>query len=192
MRCKNCKEVFTPVKFNQKYCLESDCVRVWVEAEKEKQWKKKKKQLKDELTTRSPKELLEICLRLSKFKKENKELLTYLLYEAADEEDFIRGIKQEIDEQFEEVNKKNFYLIKKGIRKILAHTKKHIRYSQNKATEVELLIYFCKKLKTFSPSIRKSTILLNMYQRQIQMIKNKIEKLHEDLQYDFGVELEEL
>lgn len=51
MRCKNCKEVFTPVKFNQKYCLESDCVRVWVEVEKEKQWKKKKKQLKDELQT---------------------------------------------------------------------------------------------------------------------------------------------
>jgi len=51
MRCKNCKEVFTPVKFNQRYCLESDCVRVWVETEKEKQWKKKKKQLKDELQT---------------------------------------------------------------------------------------------------------------------------------------------
>ena len=51
MRCKNCKELFTPVKFNQKYCLEPDCVRVWVETEKEKQWKQKKKQLKDELQT---------------------------------------------------------------------------------------------------------------------------------------------
>lgn len=51
MRCKNCKEVFIPVKFNQKFCFESECVRVWVELEKEKQWKKKKKQLKDELQT---------------------------------------------------------------------------------------------------------------------------------------------
>ena len=40
--------------------------------------------LKTELNNRSPKELLEICLRLSKFKKENKELLTYLLLEADD------------------------------------------------------------------------------------------------------------
>jgi hypothetical protein len=51
MRCKNCKSEFIPIRFNQKYCLESDCVRVWVEVEKEKQWKKKKKQLKDELQT---------------------------------------------------------------------------------------------------------------------------------------------
>lgn len=51
MRCKHCRSKFEPVRFNQKYCLESDCVRVWVEVEKEKQWKKKKKQLKDELQT---------------------------------------------------------------------------------------------------------------------------------------------
>lgn len=51
MKCKNCKAVFTPVRFNQKFCLESDCVRVWIESEKEKQWKKKKKVLKDELQT---------------------------------------------------------------------------------------------------------------------------------------------
>jgi len=47
MKCKQCKVEFTPVRFNQKYCLESDCVRVWVEVEKEKQWKKKKKMLKE-------------------------------------------------------------------------------------------------------------------------------------------------
>jgi hypothetical protein len=51
VKCKNCKEVFTPVRFNQKFCLESDCVRVWVESEKEKQWAKQKKALKSELET---------------------------------------------------------------------------------------------------------------------------------------------
>lgn len=51
MKCKNCKSVFTPVRFNQKFCLEPECVRVWIESEKEKQWKKKKKVLKDELQT---------------------------------------------------------------------------------------------------------------------------------------------
>ncbi len=150
------------------------------------------KQLKDELNERSPKELLEYCLRLSKFKKENKELLTYLLFEASDEESYIHTIKQEMDEQFENVNRKNFYFVKKGIRKILREVKKHIRYSQNKETEVDLLIYFCKSLKTFSPSIRRSTTMMNLYNRQIEMIRKKIEKLHEDLQYDYGQELENL
>ena len=51
MKCKNCKAVFTQVKFNQKFCLEPDCVRVWIELESKKQWKKKKKVLKDELQT---------------------------------------------------------------------------------------------------------------------------------------------
>jgi len=150
------------------------------------------KQIKDELNERSPKELLEYCLRLSKFKKENKELLTYLLFEASDEESFIQSIKNEMDEEFENINRKNFYYVKKGIRKILKNVKKHIRYSQNKETEVDLLIYFCKSLKTFSPSIRRSTTMMNLYRRQIEMIKKKIEKLHEDLQYDYGIELEQL
>ena len=150
------------------------------------------KQIKDELSERSPKELLEYCLRLSKFKKENKELLTYLLFEASDEESFIHSIKNEMDEQFENVNRKNFYYTKKGIRKILASIKKHNRYSQNKETEVDLLIYFCQSIKNFSPSIRRSSTMMNLYNRQIEMIKKKIEKLHEDLQYDYGQALEDL
>jgi hypothetical protein len=48
-RCKNCKEKFEPLRFNQKYCMNEECVRVWVETEKEKQWKAKKTRLKKEL-----------------------------------------------------------------------------------------------------------------------------------------------
>ncbi len=49
MRCKNCKEKFEPLRFNQKYCMNEECVRVWVETEKQKQWKAKKTRLKKEL-----------------------------------------------------------------------------------------------------------------------------------------------
>jgi hypothetical protein len=150
------------------------------------------KQIKDELNERSPKELLEYCLRLSKFKKENKELLTYLLFEASDEDSYIQTMKNEMDEQFETVDRRSFYYSKKGIRKILANVKKHIRYSKNKETEVDLLIHFCQSLKKFSPSIRRSSTMMNLYDRQIEMIKRKIEKLHEDLQYDYGQALEDL
>ena len=34
MRCKNCKEIFEPKHFNQKYCFNSECVSVWVEKSK--------------------------------------------------------------------------------------------------------------------------------------------------------------
>ena len=132
------------------------------------------KQLKDELNERSPKELIGLCLRLSKFKKENKELLTYLLFEASDELSYIQSVKEEIDEQFEQINRKKFYFIKKSVRKILSSTKKHIRYSQKKETEVELLIYVCRKLKNLRPSIHRNTVLQNLYNRQIGLIKKKI------------------
>jgi hypothetical protein len=50
-RCKNCKEKFEPIRFNQKYCLEPECVRVWVESEKAKVWKKTKAKMKNDLET---------------------------------------------------------------------------------------------------------------------------------------------
>jgi len=150
------------------------------------------KQLKDELKNRSSKELLELCLRLSKFKKENKELLSYLLFESTDEANYIEEIKAEVDEAFGEIKVTSYYFINKKVRKILRRIKTYIRYSLNKETEVELLIYFCTKLKNFQPSIRHSTGLQNLYYRQIAFIEKRVGALHEDLQYDFGVELERL
>jgi len=149
-------------------------------------------ELKQELNNRSPKELLGLCLRLSKFKKENKELLTYLLFESSDEASYIESVKSEIDQQFELINKKSYYVIKKSLRKILLNTRKYIRYSQKKETEIDLLIYFCVKLRKFTPSIQKSTRLLNIYNGQIEIIRKKLSFLHEDLQFDYGSELNAL
>jgi hypothetical protein len=70
------------------------------------------KELKEELSFRSPNELRELCLRLSRFKKENKELLTYLLFELSDEVSYIESVKKEIDEQFDQINRASYYYIK--------------------------------------------------------------------------------
>jgi len=147
------------------------------------------KQLKQELEGHSPTELVEICLRLAKFKKENKELLTYLLYEASDETSYINGVKLEIEQQFTEINTSSYYFMKKSVRKILRNTKKYIRYSKKKETEVELLIYFCFELKNLNPSIERNTVLLNIFNRQLEAIKKAISTLHEDLRYDYELEL---
>ncbi|PWG05177.1 hypothetical protein [Polaribacter aquimarinus] len=150
------------------------------------------KQLKDELSYKSANELKELCLHLSKFKKENKELLTYLLFESHNEEGYIQSIKDQMDEQFETINTNSFYYIRKSVRKILSLIKKYIRYSKKKETETELLLYFCQKLKAFRPSIKRSTRLQNVFDTQVRMIKKAIEKLHEDLQYDYQLELNDL
>jgi len=150
------------------------------------------KKLKDELSHKSANELMELCLHMSKFKKENKELFTYLLFESHDEASYIESIKEQIDFLFEDINTKSFFYIRKSARKILTLTKKYIRYSKKKETEAELLMYYCRKLKDFSPSIRNSSRLLNVYQTQLKMIKKAVATLHEDLQYDYQHEIENL
>ena len=150
------------------------------------------KELNQELSFRTSKELRELCLRLARFKKENKELLTYLLFESSDEESYIESVKNEVDQQFEKVNKKSWHLIKKSLRKILLNIRKYTRYSQNKKTEIDLLIYYCVKLKKFSPSIEKNSRLRKIYDLQVETIIKKISLLHEDLQFDYGIELNAL
>jgi hypothetical protein len=150
------------------------------------------KELKDELTNFTPSELRELCLRLARFKKENKELLTYLLFESSDETLYIESIKKEIDEQIVLMNRSSYYLIKKSFRKILRTIRKYSRYSKKKETEVELLLYLCTILRNFSPAIQGNSGLQNFYDRQIDSIRKKILFLHEDLQFDFGAELNAL
>ena len=134
---------------------------------------------------------MQLCLRLSKFKKENKELLTYLLFEANNEAGYIAEIKEEFDEAFEEVNNSSYYYMKKSFRKLLRRLKTYIRYSNSKETEVELLLYFCMKLKKFYPSVFQNRVITNMYEQQLGLARKAISKLHEDLQYDYLHQLED-
>jgi hypothetical protein len=149
-------------------------------------------EIKKELKTLPLEELTELCLKLARYKKENKELLNYLLFESYDEAEYVKKIKEEVSQEFEEMNTGNWYLAKKSIRRILRIIKKHIKYSGKKETEVELLIFFCKLLKNSRLKIRQNQVLLNIYQRQLNSIQKALSTLHEDLQYDYRMEMEEL
>ena len=142
-------------------------------------------QLKKELQYRSPDQLLDYCLVLARFKLECKELLTYLVFESDNETAYIQGVKQYLDLEFAQLNTSKYYYIKKGIRKILRQLKRYIRYSKNKETEADLLLYFCQKLEAVKPDIFKNKALTNMYNTQKRMAKNAVAKLHPDAQLDY-------
>jgi hypothetical protein len=149
-------------------------------------------ELKKELQELSPKQIQELCIRLAKYKKDNKELLTFLLFEAHDEQAYIQGIKEEIDELFTQVNRSSVYLAKKTLRKIVRTANKYIRYSGSKTVELEVLIYFCQKIKQSGIAIHSSTVLENLYEQQLKKIRKALSTLHEDLQYDYRQELESI
>ncbi|WP_295833999.1 hypothetical protein [uncultured Winogradskyella sp.] len=148
--------------------------------------------IKKELQHLPKEDLLQLCLRLGRFKKENKELLTYLLFQAHDEESYIESIKETLDEFFKVMNTDSYFYMKKTIRKILRQIKTFSRYSITKTTEVELLIYFCQRLNELKPNIHRNRTLDNLYKRQIISIEKKITGFHEDLQYDYRLQLEKL
>ena len=55
-------------------------------------------QIKKELETISPQKLMALSLRLIKYKTENKELISYLLFDEDDQATYISDIKYEITE----------------------------------------------------------------------------------------------
>jgi len=149
-------------------------------------------EIKQELLSLPSSQLAELCLRLAKFKKDNKELLTYLLFEASDLTAYIDNVKKEIDQGFEELPKPNLYLTKKSLRKVLRITTRQIRYTSSPQAEVELLTYFLQKVRKSGIPVEKHPILSNLYQGQLKKVHSVIATLHEDLQYDYKRELKDL
>lgn len=149
-------------------------------------------EIKKELKLLSPQQLQEIIARLARFKKENKELVNYLLFEAFNQKLFVQNVKDEIDEQFCHLNTSSYFLAKKTLRKTLRTTNKYIRFAGSKEVEMELLIYFCLKMKSSSLRMNSNRVILNLYQNLVKRIKKINSSLHEDLQSDFEEEIRKL
>ena len=149
-------------------------------------------EIKQELQSLPASRLNELCLRLARFKKDNKELLTYLLFEAEDETAYIESVKKEIDQEFEGLPKPNLYLTKKSLRKVLRTAAKQIRYAGSPQAEVELLTHFLRKLDRSGIPYKDSPVLVNLYRQQLKKVRSVISGLHEDLQYDYLKGLEAL
>lgn len=150
-------------------------------------------EIKKELQHLSSKDLTDLCIALARYKKDNKELLDYLLFESHDKENFVKEVKEEMDHSFEEIKKfSNLYYVKKGLRKVLRQIAKYSKYAGDKAISADLLIYFCWSLKQSGISFQKSQLILNMYEQQLKKINSHIKSLHEDLQSDFNREVERI
>lgn len=142
-------------------------------------------EIKQELLNLPAPKLTELCIRLAKFKKENKELLTFMLFESGDLNGYIANVKKEIDTEFEDLPKPNIYLTKKSLRKVLRITAREIRYTGSPQAEIELLTYFLQKIRAAKIAVDKSPVLANLYNNQLKKVKAVIATMHEDLQYDY-------
>ncbi len=149
-------------------------------------------EIKKELLLTPPDKLVDICLRLVKYKKVNKELAHYLLFEADNEAGYIEKAKIDISKRFAEMPQNSLFFSTKYIRKTLRLTKQFAQYSKVPQTGIELHIHFCKEMKQCEDYWQNYQVLENFYERIIHQTQKDIHKLHEDLQYDYTKELAEL
>ena len=149
-------------------------------------------EIKKELNTLDANVLVGLCMRLAKYKKENKELLNYLLFEAQSEQAYITSVKEEIDDLFKDIPAPNLYLTKKVLRKTLRFVNKQIKYSSIVQTELELRIYFCTKTKAAKVPLTAGTVIYNLYHQQLKKINTCLSKLPEDLFADYQREVERI
>ena len=140
--------------------------------------------LKHELEALSPPELLKIVLRLAKHKVENKELLSYLLFDAEDPLNYAEYLKEEMETPFLQAVSHPYYLLK-SLRKSLRLITKYYRFTGNRNGEVELLLKLVSSFHEHYKSHYKYAALSKFIFRCLDKAEKSIDKLHEDLQADY-------
>ncbi|QDS89079.1 hypothetical protein EC9_32760 [Rosistilla ulvae] len=140
--------------------------------------------LKKELVKLEQDELLEVCLRMAKFKLESKELLTYLLMKADDEIGYANELCDEIDDHLNTPGR----IHKKTLRKVVRWMDKSLRFSGNKETELHVRIHFCRRIKDKQISFGDCRVSANLYATQLKKIGKAIDKVHPDLRFDYRLQ----
>ncbi len=136
--------------------------------------------------------LAAICYRMLQYKRENKELFHYLLYDQRDELSFRKKLISEIDMLFADVNKTSVYLAKKTIRKILRYMHKYLKFSGDALTAVEIIMHFCNSMNSLDLYWQDSKVMVNLYKGQLKKAERILLTLHEDLQYDYHLQMKTL
>jgi hypothetical protein len=148
--------------------------------------------IKKELQQQQPKTVLELLLKLARFKKENKELLTYLLFEKGDEAGYVQSIKLEIDDLISQVDGAPYTVSKKVLRKIPRIINKQIKYMASKPAAAELHLHFSRQLQGLAGLPTGRAIPEKLFMQQLGKLEKLMPSLDEDLRHDYEKQVAEM
>lgn len=146
-------------------------------------------QIKKELETIAPPKLMALTLQLIKYKTENKELISYLLFDEDDQSTYISDIKHDISEMLSTIKGMPPYMVKRTLRKALKFIAKYSKYMGSKDAEAELLIHFCRIVHQAGISRYTYKAVLNIYTNTLLKVQKLLPNVHEDLKTDFEEEI---
>ncbi|MFC4871930.1 hypothetical protein [Negadavirga shengliensis] len=149
-------------------------------------------EIRKELKFLDEKKLIELVLDLGKLNRENKAYLYFKLFEEDNPRLFIEMVQEELMTEFQKANTNHYHFAKKSAQAIRRKLNKNLKLTKDKAAHIDLLVFFCRKLKEYGYLDFRHPVIDNVYLMQMTKIEKLIAGLHEDLQYDYNKELEEL
>ncbi|WP_194775857.1 hypothetical protein [Pararhodonellum marinum] len=149
-------------------------------------------EIRKELKFLSEKELQDLVLELATFNMDNKRKLYFTLFGRHNPQLFTDMVKEELEDEFQKGNARNYYYAKKSAQKIRRVLNKYLKFTKDKAIQAELIVFFCQKLEEYGYLFNASPVMENLYAMQIGKIEKAVAGLHEDLRYDFEEPIAEL
>lgn len=149
-------------------------------------------QLKKELSYLNEKELIDLVADLSKFSSDNKFYLFFKLNEKDNSGLYLEMVQEELEAEFVMARADHYYYAKKSAQKLRQRMNKLLKFSKVKSDQVEVLLFFCEKLREYGYLQHRHPVLDNIYQMQLGKAVKLIASLHEDLQYDYEARIDEL
>ncbi|HPI54577.1 MAG TPA: hypothetical protein PLU10_07770 [Chitinophagaceae bacterium] len=146
--------------------------------------------IRKEMSSLSHKEISELCIRLIRYKKENKELADYFLFEKHQEHSYLLSAKSEIQSLFGNIQTLQPYLVKKSIRKIIRLAERYSKYAANPIIFLELYLEIMQQMREHFPQWNQLEPLVKIAQSLEKKSMRLLPKLHEDLQFDYNARLE--
>lgn len=150
------------------------------------------KDIKAALTKLESATLREIILRLARLKKENKELLTYILFDAADKEGYVAEINHYVTQQMGEVNVKSAHFARKSLRRILKTAWRLVKYSGDAECVIQVNLHLLEEMNKSKIPFGKSTALENIRSQVKAAIEKNLKLVHADLAHDFKRQLQKM
>lgn len=149
-------------------------------------------QIKKELETSSSQRVLSLLMRIIKSKTENKELISFLLFDEDNLSGYITDLRADVTELLKDVKYLPPYQVKRSLRKALKFISKYAKYTGAKETEAELLMHLCKIMQAEGITSGTNKIAHNIYSKQIEKVEKLIPLLHEELRFDYKEEISNL
>lgn len=149
-------------------------------------------QLKKELKYLQEQELIDLITDLSKFSRDNKSYLFFKLSEKDNPGLYLEMVQEELEMDFQTARGDHSYYAKKSAQKLRRKMNKLLKLSKVKTDQIEVLLFFCEKLREYGFMRHRNQVLDNIYQMQLGKAVKLISGLHEDLQFDYEGRVDDL